>query len=193
MIREINVTPLIDAATGAAVWSDQAGPSPEDRWHGIHDINAGNGVLVVAAGADIVVYGDRTGSTGVSRPAADDPVLLDVVVSVPAPLSPAVGYQTNLAHTGEQAGLLGPAPRKLWTRAGLGARGVSYPVIAQGKVYFTSGALLYAIDATTGRVVGEAIPAQSGGGTVRHMTFDPRTRFIWFGTDNNTIGRIEVP
>ncbi len=50
-----------------------------------------------------------------------------------------------------------------------------------------------AIDGLTGRVVGEAIPAQSGGGTVRHMTFDPRTRFIWFGTDNNTIGRIEVP
>ncbi len=50
-----------------------------------------------------------------------------------------------------------------------------------------------AIDAITGRVVGEAIPAQSGGGTVRHMTFDPRTRFIWFGTDNNTVGRIEVP
>jgi virginiamycin B lyase len=33
----------------------------------------------------------------------------------------------------------------------------------------------------------------SGGGTVRHMVFDPKTRVIWFGTDNNTIGRADVP
>jgi virginiamycin B lyase len=35
-------------------------------------------------------------------------------------------------------------------------------------------------------------PIPSGGGTVRHMVFDKRTRQIWFGTDNNTIGRAEV-
>ncbi len=33
----------------------------------------------------------------------------------------------------------------------------------------------------------------SGGGTVRYMVFDPKTRMIWFGSDNNTIGRISVP
>ena len=33
---------------------------------------------------------------------------------------------------------------------------------------------------------------QSGGGTVRHMVFDPATGLIWFGTDNNTIGRAVV-
>lgn len=33
----------------------------------------------------------------------------------------------------------------------------------------------------------------SGGGTVRYMVFDPKARFIWFGTDNNTIGRASVP
>jgi virginiamycin B lyase len=33
----------------------------------------------------------------------------------------------------------------------------------------------------------------SGGGTVRHMTFEPRKRQIWFGTDNDTIGRAIVP
>jgi virginiamycin B lyase len=33
----------------------------------------------------------------------------------------------------------------------------------------------------------------SGGGTVRHMVFDKSTRAIWFGTDNNTIGRALVP
>lgn len=35
--------------------------------------------------------------------------------------------------------------------------------------------------------------AESGAGTVRHMTFDRATREIWFGTDANTIGRARVP
>jgi len=35
-------------------------------------------------------------------------------------------------------------------------------------------------------------PIPSGGGTVRHMMFDRRGGQIWFGTDNNTIGRAEV-
>ena len=33
---------------------------------------------------------------------------------------------------------------------------------------------------------------ESGGGTVRHMVFDAKTGMIWFGTDNNTIGRALV-
>lgn len=36
-------------------------------------------------------------------------------------------------------------------------------------------------------------PIQSGGGAVRHMVLDPKTRSIWFGTDANTIGRARVP
>jgi virginiamycin B lyase len=36
-----------------------------------------------------------------------------------------------------------------------------------------------------------AIP--SGGGSVRHMVFHRPTRAIWFGTDENTIGRAEIP
>ena len=35
-------------------------------------------------------------------------------------------------------------------------------------------------------------PIPSGGGTVRHMMFDKQSGQIWFGTDNNTIGRAEV-
>ncbi|HET6779186.1 MAG TPA: hypothetical protein VFH26_09880 [Gemmatimonadales bacterium] len=35
-------------------------------------------------------------------------------------------------------------------------------------------------------------PVPSGGGTVRHMMFDEKTGQIWFGTDNNTVGRAEV-
>ncbi len=36
-------------------------------------------------------------------------------------------------------------------------------------------------------------PIPSGGGTVRHMMFDPVKREIWFGTDRGTIGRAVVP
>lgn len=36
-----------------------------------------------------------------------------------------------------------------------------------------------------------AIP--SGGGTIRYMVYDPKTRMIWFGSDNDTIGRAPVP
>ena len=35
-------------------------------------------------------------------------------------------------------------------------------------------------------------PIPGGGGTVRHMVFDPKTGLIWFGTDNNTIGKATV-
>lgn len=33
----------------------------------------------------------------------------------------------------------------------------------------------------------------SGGGTVRHMEFDPQTGSIWFGTDTNYLGRAKLP
>jgi virginiamycin B lyase len=36
-----------------------------------------------------------------------------------------------------------------------------------------------------------AVP--SGGGTVRHMVYDPSTQAIWFGTDVGTIGRARLP
>jgi virginiamycin B lyase len=33
----------------------------------------------------------------------------------------------------------------------------------------------------------------SGGGSIRHMYFDPATNVVWFGTDANTIGRANLP
>lgn len=51
---------------------------------------------------------------------------------------------------------------------------------------------LVAFDARSGKFVSE-LDVPSGGGTVRHMVFDKSTRAIWFGTDNNTIGRALVP
>ena len=35
-------------------------------------------------------------------------------------------------------------------------------------------------------------PIPSGGGSVRHMMYDKRSGQIWFGTDNNTVGRAQV-
>jgi virginiamycin B lyase len=35
-------------------------------------------------------------------------------------------------------------------------------------------------------------PIPSGGGTVRHMMYDKSSGQIWFGTDNNTVGRAAV-
>jgi virginiamycin B lyase len=35
-------------------------------------------------------------------------------------------------------------------------------------------------------------PVPSGGGSVRHMMYDKRSGQIWFGTDNNTVGRAQV-
>ena len=35
-------------------------------------------------------------------------------------------------------------------------------------------------------------PVPSGGGTVRHMMYDPETNVIWFGADSGTIGRAKV-
>ncbi|WP_420448776.1 hypothetical protein [Candidatus Palauibacter sp.] len=32
----------------------------------------------------------------------------------------------------------------------------------------------------------------SGGGTIRHMYYDPATDSIWFGADVNTVGRAVV-
>ena len=36
-------------------------------------------------------------------------------------------------------------------------------------------------------------PVPSGGGTLRHMVFDAKSRTVWFGADTNTIGSISVP
>ena len=50
---------------------------------------------------------------------------------------------------------------------------------------------LVGFDSRTQRFIGGS-PIESGGGTVRHMTFDPSSGAIWFGTDVGTIGRAVV-
>jgi virginiamycin B lyase len=54
-------------------------------------------------------------------------------------------------------------------------------------------ATLVAFDPRT-KTFGAEIPVgRPGPNTIRHMTFEARTRQIWFGTDQGTIGRISVP
>lgn len=36
-------------------------------------------------------------------------------------------------------------------------------------------------------------PVPSGGGTIRHMVYDPETHSIWFGTDTNNLGQASLP
>ena len=51
--------------------------------------------------------------------------------------------------------------------------------------------LLWRIDAATGEFA-DRTPVPAGGGTVRHMEFDPRCNCLWFGTDANTLGRAKL-
>ena len=39
----------------------------------------------------------------------------------------------------------------------------------------------------------EPVAIPSGGGTVRHMFYDPLENVIWFGADTNTVGRVRLP
>lgn len=47
-------------------------------------------------------------------------------------------------------------------------------------------------DPKTNRFFG-ATTVPSGGGSIRHMEYDRKTKQIWFGSDNNTVGRAAVP
>ncbi len=70
-----------------------------------------------------------------------------------------------------------------------------YDVRKRGRVWLAESGL------QPNRLVGFDIAAEefvsrtevpSGGGVIRHMYFYPSGNEIWFGTDTNTIGRIQV-
>ena len=54
-------------------------------------------------------------------------------------------------------------------------------------------ATLVGFDPRTRTFVAEVPVGRAAPNTIRHMTFDPRTRQIWFGTDQGSIGRVSVP
>ena len=47
-------------------------------------------------------------------------------------------------------------------------------------------------DPMTGKFFSQTV-IESGGGTIRHMYFDPETNSIWFGADTNTVGVAKLP
>ena len=79
-----------------------------------------------------------------------------------------------------------------------GTRSFPYAMTSddQGRVWLVETGVrpnrLVGFDPATGKVFANEPIAGSGAGTVRHMTFDARTGMIWFGTDENTIGRAKV-
>jgi virginiamycin B lyase len=69
-------------------------------------------------------------------------------------------------------------------------------VDAQGRSWifetYPNPNLLQGFDPQRGEWL-NATAVPSGGGTVRHMVFDPATNSLWFGTDTNNLGRAELP
>lgn len=66
----------------------------------------------------------------------------------------------------------------------------------QGRVWVVETGVrpnrLVGFDPATGKVVANQPIEPSGAGVVRHMMYDAKTGTIWFGTDENTIGRAKV-
>ncbi|MBA3557818.1 MAG: hypothetical protein H0W30_04375 [Gemmatimonadaceae bacterium] len=54
-------------------------------------------------------------------------------------------------------------------------------------------ATLVAFDPAKQQFVSKVPVGRAAPNTIRHMTFDPVTRQIWFGTDQGAIGRVSVP
>jgi virginiamycin B lyase len=67
---------------------------------------------------------------------------------------------------------------------------------ARGRIWFVETIpqpnLLQGFDPASGEYL-VASPIPSGGGSVRHMMFDPQRNSLWFGTDSNTLARAKLP
>ena len=72
----------------------------------------------------------------------------------PPPTGPgqAVAYQIDPAHSGSQFDTVSPPLTQRWSRD-LGSGGVSYPLIAGGKVFVVAGTILYALNSADGATV----------------------------------------
>jgi virginiamycin B lyase len=101
-------------------------------------------------------------------------------------------------YAGGYLGRLDPATGAIeeWmTPGGADARPYAVAVDERDRVWFFETGpdpnRLIAFDPASGSFT-EAVVPESGGGTVRHMVYDPSARAIWFGTDTNTIGRASI-
>jgi virginiamycin B lyase len=52
--------------------------------------------------------------------------------------------------------------------------------------------MLVGFDTASEEFIGST-PVPSGGGSVRHMVYDPDTNSLWFGTDTNNLGQAMLP
>jgi virginiamycin B lyase len=81
------------------------------------------------------------------------------------------------------------------TPGGGGSRPYGMAVDEANRLWFVESGLspnrLVGFDPVTESFI-EPVDIPSGGGTVRHMQYDPATDVIWFGTDTNTIGRVHL-
>lgn len=83
----------------------------------------------------------------------------------------------------------------------LGARALPYAMTTDDRDviwlaqngYDGTPATLVAFDPKSKKFIAEVPVGRAAPNTIRHMTFDPATRQIWFGTDQGSIGRIAVP
>lgn len=101
-------------------------------------------------------------------------------------------------YTGGTIGRLDPKTGaiKEWPNPG-GKASLPYAMTSddRGRLWMVETGLqpnrLIGFDSKTEKFL-DPIAIPSGGGSVRYMVFDPKARLIWFGTDANTIGRIDV-
>jgi outer membrane protein assembly factor BamB len=85
--------------------------------------------------------------------AAAAPGTAAVVAPGTAAADPPAAYQVDPAHTGfAQSATLAPPLGKRWVRRDLGTT-LSYPVIAEGKVFLSAAQTVYALDLATGATV----------------------------------------
>jgi outer membrane protein assembly factor BamB len=203
----------LNETTGAQLWTDDVGApftthAGEDRLAVLDTMAAGLGMLLVPASHRLVAY-TTAPPPGTVRPSASPAVR--TIRPVPASLPPrvpstgtrtaagpsilpgdaATAYQIDAQHTGTQpSDPLSPPLRRRWS-VDLGAGIVSYPVIADGKVFVTSvpcsppascnGSTLYALDQLTGQLVWGPIPLGGTLGTFSAATWDGGRLFVLNG------------
>ena len=80
--------------------------------------------------------------------------------------------------------------------SGEGARPYGVAIDEHDRVWFVETGVrpnrFVGFDTRTEQYISE-VDVASGGGTIRHMYFDPKTSVVWFGTDVNTVGRAVLP
>jgi len=88
------------------------------------------------------------------------------------------------------------AQKEYPTPSGSGSRPYGMAIDGDDRVWFVETGIqpnrFVGFDPATEDFFSSA-EVESGGGTVRHMYYDPDTNTIWFGADTNTIGRAVLP